>query len=135
MFPRTFADDDTSVWDFSDTPDVVVINLGTNDFSDGDPGSGYLDAYVAFIAQIRGHYGANVEIVLVSSPMLGDPDHATEAAYLQQVITAAGDHVSYVDLPTQLDADGYGCDYHPSEITQQKMATALVAKLHDLLGW
>jgi lysophospholipase L1-like esterase len=134
-FSRTFADSDQSPWDWSYRPDAVVINLGTNDFSVGDPGQGYIDAYTTFIEQIRAQYGANIEIVVVSSPMLGEPDHTTQAGHLADVIAAAGDHVTYVNLATQLDSDGYGCDYHPNETTQQKMADALVPALRSLLGW
>ncbi len=138
MFERTFADDPTSQWDFSTPPpDVVVIGLGTNDFSTGDPGQPFVDAYTAFVAQIRGHY-PDAWIVLAESPMLGGADHATHAGYLADVAAAAGGEaakVTTVAIAVQLDADGYGCDYHPNEVTQQKMADALVTKLSGLLGW
>ena len=35
----------------------------------------------------------------------------------------------------QLASDGYGCDYHPNTVTQQKMAAALVTYLKQTLGW
>jgi lysophospholipase L1-like esterase len=132
LYGRILAEDPASEAAASETPDLVVINLGTNDFSTGDPGQPYVTAYASFIEQIRAAYGADIEIVVASSPMLGEPDHTTQAGYLQQLVEP---HVSYLDLPTQLDADGYGCDYHPSEITQQKMAAALVVKVRALLGW
>jgi lysophospholipase L1-like esterase len=137
IFERTFADDPASQWTFATpAPDVVVINLGTNDFSTGDPGQPFVDAYEAMVAQIRGHYPA-AWIVLAESPMLGG-DHAAHAAHLAAVATASGGEAAKVTtlaLEVQSAADGYGCDYHPNEVTQGKMATALVTKLRALLGW
>src|SRR4029077_970838 len=75
LFERRFADYATDPWDFSYTPDLVVITLGTNDFSLGDPGSGFVDAYDAFVQQVRAHY-PSAPILLATSPMLADPDHA-----------------------------------------------------------
>ncbi len=45
LFELTLADDPTSTWGFSTPPpDVVVINLGTNDFAQGDPGMAFQQA-------------------------------------------------------------------------------------------
>jgi len=137
IFERTFADDPTSQWTFATpAPAAVVINLGTNDFSTGDPGQPFVDAYVGLVAQIRARY-PDAWIVLAESPMLGG-DHAAHAAHLATVATTAGGEAAKVTtlaLEVQSAADGYGCDYHPNEVTQAKMASALVAKLRALLGW
>jgi hypothetical protein len=113
---------------------VVVINLGTNDFSvDVDPGQAYVTAMISFIAQIRGHY-PSAPIVLTTSPMLGGDVHALQKGYLETA-AASDPHTSVLDIPPQDGADGFGCDYHPSEVTAQKMADTLKTRLHDLLGW
>jgi lysophospholipase L1-like esterase len=136
LYERIFADDPGSTWDFSgDHPDVVVVNLGTNDFSVGDPGAAFAEAMVDFIGQIRGHH-PDAWIVLASSPMLGGADHETHRGYLEDAIAAAGDdRVDYLEIAVQAEADGYGCDWHPSEATAGKMATVLVAKIRELTGW
>ncbi|HTM23501.1 MAG TPA: SGNH/GDSL hydrolase family protein [Kofleriaceae bacterium] len=140
-FALTFADDPSSAWPFAAyTPQVVAINLGTNDFSNGDPGSAFVDAYTDFVAQVRGHY-PDADIVIALSPMLSDgfpvgAMHRTLAAgYLQDVVAGAGSRVSYLALDEQLDSDGLGCDYHPGQVTQQKMAAALVEHVRGLTGW
>ncbi len=121
-------------WAFSVTPQVVVINLGTNDFSVGvDPGQNYVDAMTAFVGQVRGHY-PSAPIVLTTSPMLGGVQHTTEKAYLETVATRSR-HTVVLDLAEQDPADGFGCDFHPSDATAQKMADRLKTKLHALLGW
>jgi lysophospholipase L1-like esterase len=112
----------------------VVINLGTNDFAGGDPGTAFVNAMKALIAQVRLHY-PNAEIVVTSSPMLDGSNHSLEASYLQSAVSASGAHVSYLDIPTQNPVNGYGCDWHPSGTTQQLMATTLASHLHALLGW
>ena len=121
-------------WKFRPVPQVVVINLGTNDFSGGiDPGQNFVDAMAAFVRQIRSHY-RSTPIVLATSPMLGGTQHTTEKAYLDAVATTDA-HTVVLDLAVQQASDGFGCDFHPSEITAQKMADRLEQQLHSLLGW
>jgi lysophospholipase L1-like esterase len=121
-------------WQFRPTPQVVVINLGTNDFSVGvDPGQNFVDAMTAFVRQVRSHY-RSTPIVLATSPMLGGTQHTTEKAYLDAVAMTDARTV-VLDLAEQQASDGFGCDFHPSEITAQKMADRLEQQLHSLLGW
>jgi len=136
VWTRTFADDATSMWDFSKyAPDAVVINLGTNDFALGDPGAAFRDAYVAFLATVRAKY-PKAHIVGVVGPMLGGTPYAEAATYVQNAITASGDpNASYLALPTQDGSDGYGCDWHPSEARQATMGALLAAHLKQALGW
>lgn len=119
---------------FAVQPDVVVINLGTNDFSlNVDPGQNFVNAMTAFVGQVRSHY-PSAPIVLAGSPMLGGTQHTTHKAYLDTVARGAA-RTSVLDLAVQDANDGFGCDFHPSEITAQKMADRLSAQLHALLGW
>jgi lysophospholipase L1-like esterase len=138
-FERIFADDPSSEWDFSSTPHVVVINLGTNDFAGGDPGQAYVAAMNGFVEQVRAHYPETF-IVLAVGSMLGGDQLSAAKAYLNDVVstqTSAGDaKVSFVDLGQQdPTTDGIGCDYHPSVATDQKMAQRLEAAIRRLTGW
>jgi lysophospholipase L1-like esterase len=140
LYDRTIATSATSSWDFkSEIPDAVIVNLGTNDFAQGDPGSGFVSAYDAFVKKIRGHY-PTATIFLAVGPMLGDPSLTTARGYVQGVVsteTQAGDtRIAYVEFAQQdIAADGAGCDYHPSLATHQKMATVLTAAIKGKLGW
>ncbi len=140
LYDRVFADAATPTWGFDDAVDAVVINLGTNDFSVGDPGQPFVDAMTELVATVRARR-PEAWIVVALSPMLGDgfPEgamHRTRAgSYLQSVVAAAGPRVAYLELAEQQAADGYGCDYHPSAATQQLMADALETKLRELTGW
>jgi lysophospholipase L1-like esterase len=130
----TLPNENASPWNFRTTPQVVVINLGTNDFSVGvDPGQKFVDAMTAFVAQVRSHYPAT-PILLATSPMLGGTQHTTEKTYLDTV-AATDSRTVVLDLPVQEASDGFGCDFHPSEITAQKMADRLEQQIRSLLGW
>ncbi|EYF00527.1 SGNH/GDSL hydrolase family protein [Chondromyces apiculatus] len=143
-FTRTLGDDPTSTWDFSWTPEVVVVNLGTNDFAQGDPGQPFADAYTGFVEDLRGHY-PDAFILCALGPMLSDSFPAGEMRltrareYIQGAIDArqqAGDtRIGLVELDEQDPADGLGCDYHPSITTHEKMAEKVVAAIQDVVGW
>lgn len=140
IWKRTFADDGTSTWDTSRyTPDVVVIDLGTNDFAKGDPTDAFVTAYEAFVAELRAAY-PNAFIVCAVGTMLGGADHDTAFGYVTAVAKASNDagdaKVSALDLGTQdANTDGIGCDSHPSVATHAKMAAKLVAHVKSLTGW
>jgi lysophospholipase L1-like esterase len=127
------------LWDFSRyVPHVVVIALGTNDFSTGDPGAPFEQAYADFVAELRGRY-PEAFVYLANSPMLDSTQQATLAGYLQTLITereGLGDQrIKLLPFATQLASDGIGCDWHPNLVTHQKMADLLVAAIREDLGW
>jgi lysophospholipase L1-like esterase len=140
VYARTLASQTGSVWDFSPwQPHAVVINLGTNDAStNGDPGTPYETAYLAFVRSLRQKY-PDTFFVLTIGPMLDGSNLTTIKGHLQNVIqtrNGEGDSkMSYLEFPVQVAADGYGCDWHPSAATHAKMATLLTAELKTRLGW
>jgi lysophospholipase L1-like esterase len=155
LFGRTLADDATSTWAFdAPDPDVVVINLSTNDFAKGDPGAPFQQAYAGFLGAVRSKYPA-AYIVAVASPMLADANRTSSIAYIEGAVAAAvaggdsrvtvlelgGDGVAALDgggtvgFDSQLATDGYGCDYHPSTKTHTVMSGVLVPAIRHLTGW
>jgi lysophospholipase L1-like esterase len=140
LYERTFAENPGVAWDFSTwKADVVVLNLGTNDFAKGDPGQAYIDAYGGMVKQIRGHY-PEAYIVCAVGSMLGGGDLTQDIKYVKGVVAAAnsaGDaKVSFVDLGQQDgNTNGLGCDYHPSLKTHQLMADKLTAAIKSVAGW
>ena len=104
----------------------------------GDPGQPFVDVYVGFVTDMRGRY-PDALIYLATSPMLGDPEHTAQRAYLQTVIDrrgAQGDsRLKVLEFATQNSADGLGCDWHPNLVTHQKMATVMTAAIRADLGW
>ena len=139
-YPRTLPERDASTWDFSKyVPDAVVINLGTNDFAQGDPTTAFQTTYTQFVTDLRGHY-PKARFFLAVGSMLSGADYDKAKAYLTAVIADRAPHgdSNLVVLPfaTQDGTnDGLGCDYHPTLKTHQKMADTLVAALKADLGW
>jgi lysophospholipase L1-like esterase len=137
IYDRTLASDPGIAWDFSWQPDVVVINLGTNDFStDGDPAEDvFVPAYVDFLAHLRDVYPD--ALILPIAPLLGGEELTMVEGYIQSAIdmrAAAGDtNLAFANV--NVDPIGWGCDYHPSVATHEAMAELLADELAMLLGW
>ncbi len=138
LYDRIVPTEAASDWDFSWQPDVVVINLGTNDFStDGDPSEAeFVGAYTTFLEHLRVKYPGAFVLAMVPT-LLGGSDLTTAESYIQKAVTArqgAGDSkVTAYSMPVQID--GWGCDWHPSLKTHATMGESLTAKLKEVMGW
>ena len=132
---RTF-DMDTLAWkEKSYHPQLVVINLGSNDFStNAHPyKSEFVNGYLQIIKQIRELYG-EVIILCICPPSVEEP----LADYLKEIKTRANDNKLYVQqLPYGLhsqDSD-LGSAYHPNYKGQLKMAFLLIPYISTITGW
>jgi hypothetical protein len=142
VYGDTVGTNPTPAWSFTQKPDVVVINLGTNDWAGGDPGTPYETAYLAFLKVVRGHY-PDAWLFLTIGSMLGDPALGQVKGHLGAVVKAradAGDSkVMTFDFGTQpLGSDGTtptGCAWHPNVADHQRMAGILRTQLQAKLGW
>jgi len=129
-------------WNFTRQASAVVINLGTNDWNMGDPGTAYETAYTQFIAHLRTRYPAAWLLISIG-PMLGDPALNQAKTRLANVVAARagqGDtKVAAFDFGQQnLGSDGSiptGCDWHPSRAEHARMAGILKSQLQAKLGW
>ena len=147
LYTRYGANDADGSYTFPTTsrPDVVVINLGTNDFSylgvrEPLNANAYSSAMVNFVRSIQTHYPA-AAFFLLTSPMLSDSyptaadaQKTTQTNALKAAITQLNSkNVHLVDWPTQ--GTNVGCDYHPNAATHAAEATVLAAAIHAALGW
>jgi lysophospholipase L1-like esterase len=127
VYANTLGVQAAPAWSFSQQPDAVLINLGTNDSATGDPAQPYEDAYVAFLGTVRTHY-PHAWIFLTIGPMTSDPLLTAMQMHLANVITTFADaKVVKVDLATQ-DSTSTGCDYHPNVAEDQKMARPIMSR-------
>jgi hypothetical protein len=135
-YDRTLPMRADSTWDFTSwQPHVVVINLGTNDFSTAvDPTpKEFSDGYVAFLHHIRGNYKEAL-ILLTCGPMLGASElQKVKDGISTAIATLADPRIKSFDLAIQTGPTG--CVGHPNVATHQKMADALTAVLQKELGW
>lgn len=126
------------VWEFSSEPDLIVINLGTNDASytgtDAAKQQEYVEGYVAFLKRIR-ERNPNAPI-LCTLGIMGDTlcesmEHAATA-----YTTETGDsNIRTMRFAVQNAADGYAVDWHPTAATHDKAAQLLTTFIREWLHW
>jgi hypothetical protein len=134
VYEDTVGTQSSPMWDFARKADVVLINLGTNDSAQGDPGQPYEDAYVAFLHTVRGYY-PDAWIFLTIGPMTSDPTLTQMRTHLTNVVSTVDDpKIMTIDMATQ-DTSMTGCDYHPDVAEDSAMAAMLAPTIKTKLGW
>lgn len=139
-YDQTLFGVDSLKWDFANyVPDVVCVNLGTNDVST-DPYDKTMmeNAYRDFYYTLRARY-PNTKIVFLSGCMLvgrrlEHVQFAMDAVVRQARINGDG-NVFRFDMSSQTGDLGMGASGHPSMWQQEKMASELTAYLRGLMGW
>jgi lysophospholipase L1-like esterase len=131
---------DSERWDFSRCqPDVVCINLGTNDLSTNNYDLKLLkQGYQRLLKMVRQH-NPKAKVVFLCGSMLGGKELETAKRLLNEVTDEArkaGDKEVYrFDFTPQNGDLGYGNDWHPSLWQHEKMAAELTAYLRSLMNW
>ncbi|QYR24002.1 GDSL family lipase [Paenibacillus sp. sptzw28] len=126
-------------WDFDKfLPDLIVINLGTNDDSyaldDAEKQAQYRDAYVEFLKQVRSH-NADAHLMCTLG-MMGDRLYPMVEQAAAAYTNETGDaNISVLKFDVQLPADGHAAHWHPTEATHSKAAGKLIAKIKDVMEW
>ncbi len=144
-FDRTLPAREDSAWDHTRyEPQLVVINVGTNNFAIVDPGEHrFVLLYTELYERIRNAY-PNAFIVCALGPMLSDiyPPGRKNLTHARKYMRAAVERIksrdSRVDLlefPEQKHSDGLGCGFHPSLKTHKLMADRLATFARERLGW
>jgi lysophospholipase L1-like esterase len=139
-----------ATWDHTRySPDVIVVNLGTNDFSPGLTAEelvtmreNYRQTYVAFLTHLRTLHPAATLIGAVG-PMMSDGYPAGYQAWTSiradvgaaiDTLTTGGDtNVFYLAFAPQ--SSPYGEDWHPTVATHQTMANQLATFIEQTKGW
>jgi lysophospholipase L1-like esterase len=134
MYDNTLGAVATPPWEFRQQPDLVLIDLGSNDSAQGDPGPPFEEAYIRFLHRVRGHY-PSAWIFLVIGPVGAGPTLAPMREHLRRIATAMADpKVTTVDVPPQ-DMARTGCDFHPDVAEDEAMAALLARSIRARLGW
>jgi lysophospholipase L1-like esterase len=149
LYDQTIPDDASVTWDHTQyTPDVIVINLGTNDYAAEAAnaaykvGQPYIDAYSAFITKLRGYY-PNASIICHVGVMMSDYYPAGASAWtriqtdVKSVVTAkntSGDKKVYYYM-SDPQSPPYGEDYHPTAATDAMVATGLTNYINSVVTW
>lgn len=119
-------------WDFSSfVPDLIVVNIGTNDkdFTRGIPErtAAFESTYRDFISHIR-ELNPDSYILCVLGVMGQELCPQVENA----VRSLNDGRISALRFPVQDEADGIGAEWHPSAKTHRKMSDILIAEIKRL---
>ena len=140
LYDRTCCFDSSLKWNFSSwVPQVVVINLGTNDYSTHPyPDSSVFEAgYGKLIDQVRSLY-PGVTIFCVSGPMIGDPctGYVREVVERQRKMEGRDKDVYFIEIPRDIMNDhDWGCEMHPNVYGAMKMADVVVPMITLWMNW
>lgn len=131
LYPRTFTGSADPAWDPSAfAADVVVINLGTNDFSANLDDAAFVADYVELLTTARTRH-PSAYLLGVTWAHWGSGNEAL----VHDALAAFAD-TNTGTLQFSIDqADGLGCDYHTNVVTNTKLGTLLADTLRDRLGW
>lgn len=126
-------------WDFDEfIPDLIVINLGTNDdsYTKDDPSkqANYAEMYVHFLELVRKN---NVHSsILCTLGIMGDRLYPFLEQAVNEYTRITGDrNITTMKFDVQLEMDGYASDNHPSQVTHRKAANKLTAQIKELMNW
>ncbi len=117
-------------WSFSDTPRLVVVNLGQNDQCGSEPADVMTASYARFLRHLRAVYPRTNLVAL-------RPFGGAYAASIRQVVAAvraSGDaRVQFVNTTGWLAPTDFRDGIHPNTVGNQKVAAHLAPLLKPLL--
>lgn len=127
-------------WAFppAETPDLLFIYLGTNDFAGGcttpDPAfdAKYTSTAVDFVVNATKLYGDSaLQVVMALGPMSLCPKNATLAAVA--TLASNGYNATFLDMSPGAPCDG--CWNHPGVVGHRIMFENARPVIASLLGW
>ncbi|MEP7278608.1 MAG: SGNH/GDSL hydrolase family protein [Bacteroidota bacterium] len=120
-------------WDFAaHQPSMVVIDLGSNDFSAVLDSVKFTTAYLDFLKRIRNNYPQST-IVCAAGPSGGGDSFDTQQSYIKAVVDAFGKDDKAVHYFVFSAFQMNGSDWHPNVAEHKKMSAELIPFLKSLL--
>jgi len=140
-YSRIFLYDASPLYDFKLKPDLICVDLGTNDFSNSNNGFvvdtiKYIHQYIALIDTLQ-QRNKSTDIVVLLGPMLSDPSLGTVRRCLNFVVDAANKKnngkVYFFEMSQQ--GNDLGIDYHPVVAQHLKNSIELTNYIKKIKGW
>jgi len=131
FYTRTLSNEPLT-WDYKRwIPHIVVVNLGTNDFSTRPypPSILFRNYYLAFLQFIYRIY-PEVDIICLTSDK--EPLRSLISDIVKQEKEQGNDRIHFFEydpIPTH----ERGCDWHPNTVAHKKIAIKLAAKMEKIL--
>jgi lysophospholipase L1-like esterase len=117
---------------------VIVVHLGSNDFSSGARPPDFVARYADLLAQLRAN-APDAMIYAGIGPMLWGADLDAAVSAVNEAVAvrrAAGERkIAPIKFDSPQGVASRGCDSHPNEIGQGHMADELEARVKADLGW
>jgi len=136
---KSLGETEYEVWDnriFK--PDLIVINLGTNDASYTknikERIDEFIKGYYKLLEQVR-NCNPKSEIICGLGTMGNELCPAIETAVTTFKAATKDRNIHLLSFPIQLESDGIGIDWHPSLKTQYKVSRELISKIKEIMGW
>lgn len=139
LYQRIFLYDAAPLYSFTQKPNLVCIDLGTNDFSTSQGDSArYVSKYFELIRTIQQKYNG-MDILCLVGPMMGGNDLLRVKRYLTFVADSATKYnngkVSFFEMSQQTGNLGIGVDWHPTVAQHLQNSKELTAYISKLKGW
>jgi lysophospholipase L1-like esterase len=137
IYTRVFLKDKNPEYSFSQKPDLVCIDLGTNDFSTpGGDSARFVSAYLRLIDTIQTK-NEKADIICLLGPMLSDPILSNVRGYIKNVVKLANQkgngNVYFFEMSQQ--TGNLGIDGHPTVAQHVRNAKELTDYIVKLKGW
>ena len=123
------SEDKLEKWDFSRfAPQLIVINLGTNDkdFTRGikERTEAFKETYIRFVSEVR---KCNPDsFILCTLGAMGQE----LCPQIEAAVSELNDmRIAFMPFDVQLESDGIGAEGHPNKVTHRKMADKLIAEI------
>ena len=134
-YTGVFDEEQGPEWTPDYTPDIVVVYLGTNDFSVGkQPSLGsWCASYKTLLQEIRAFHGADVPILCVASNA-----DSMLASYVKTAVEQSGDpnvHWTAIFTGAHNITTDLGAVWHPNHQGMRKVASLMAPYIATLTGW
>lgn len=132
--------DQNELYDFQDfTPELVVINLGTNDsrfFEESEEAQEgftekFITAYIDYLKFIRSKY-PKAKLLCICGTLATQPFSRIEKA-CEMMRKSGAEDIYTLELPYHDVEHDSQASQHPSAITHQKDAKRLIAKIKEIM--
>jgi len=139
-FNQTFDSESTLAWDFSLwKPDVVVVNLGTNDYSTKPHPEKpiFQSVYISLLDNIYDKYG-NIPVFLICGPLIDEPAYTNIKEIVSKTIEDKPNaNLYFIGIPKALlnSTTNLGSDSHPSYSGQLKIANHILPTIATVMHW
>jgi lysophospholipase L1-like esterase len=116
-------------------PDIVILNLGHNDFYHNDTVTAFAPAYQQLTASILERY-PQADLYALIGPMLEADDVSRASSSIETALSALSSEqkarVEFIKLrPSEFHGLGIGCAWHPNGPMHERIAKRILARIND----